>query len=417
MEHNIFLKSGFTSVERDVQHNRGQVDWPYSVITELRDRFKVGIDVSEPAHIERTTIADDLSPIVIRGGASKLNDSATENEDQQSVEGFAKLPFAVYSLMEHATRAGASPTYFCGVLNCIARLWSGWRLDEESLEFEYLNGVAHLLVTGGNGIAFAAHYVAKSDDSNQKKHQVAVERMLIDDPNVGEWLCDFFLKLSLCSDYLVRAHGMCWPCNVALGGSEKCALEGQGDGETSGSHALVVMERMACKLGNALSEGWVKTREHRFDVLYDVCKALMYLHERRMVHGDLKPENVLVNISENKIVGFAKVANFGCSRRSHDIRSSQTFTGQSFSVETTLYIPPEVLEQPGKYCIKESWDVWSYGVLICFLLLPPELWRWSLANIPTLSGSKTLATTLQKAASRIDEKLLRAIALRCLSLN
>lgn len=48
---------------------------------------------------------------------------------------------------------------------------------------------------------------------------------------------------------------------------------------------------------------------HRRYIIYQLLKALKYMHSAELIHRDLKPSNILVN-SESKI----KVADFGLSR-------------------------------------------------------------------------------------------------------
>lgn len=54
----------------------------------------------------------------------------------------------------------------------------------------------------------------------------------------------------------------------------------------------------------------------------DVARGLRHLHRNRIIHGDLKPHNVLLRLSPADARGFvAKVADFGLSVR---MRGSQT---------------------------------------------------------------------------------------------
>jgi len=48
---------------------------------------------------------------------------------------------------------------------------------------------------------------------------------------------------------------------------------------------------------------------HRRFIIYQLLKALKYMHSADLIHRDLKPSNILIN-SESKI----KVADFGLSR-------------------------------------------------------------------------------------------------------
>lgn len=52
-----------------------------------------------------------------------------------------------------------------------------------------------------------------------------------------------------------------------------------------------------------------------FITLRDVARALRYLHECGVVHGDIKPANVLLKADPSCVVGFcAKLSDFGLSK-------------------------------------------------------------------------------------------------------
>ena len=92
----------------------------------------------------------------------------------------------------------------------------------------------------------------------------------------------------------------------------------------------------------------------------DILKGLKYLHERRIVHRDIKGGNILVDIS-----GSCKVADFGASSRLADLSQ------ESPSIEGTPYwMAPEVIRQEGH---GRKVDIWSLGctVIEMFTGLPP----------------------------------------------
>jgi len=91
-------------------------------------------------------------------------------------------------------------------------------------------------------------------------------------------------------------------------------------------------------------------------LLVRLCPALQELHERGFVHGDLKPENVLVDEA-----GRPHLTDFGLSRRS----------GQGGGTSGSLfYLAPEVLggDAPGPAA-----DLFALGVLLHALLVRPSV--------------------------------------------
>lgn len=86
-----------------------------------------------------------------------------------------------------------------------------------------------------------------------------------------------------------------------------------------------------------------------------VCQiilALDYLHERGVVHGDLKPENLLMTSR-----GYMKLADFGLARRLEASSDSQPNT----LFGTPFYMAPEMID--GSSC-GPSIDWWALGVIL-----------------------------------------------------
>eukprot|EP00759_Apiculatamorpha_spiralis_P052932 PhF_6_TR6062/c0_g1_i3/m.8788 len=92
----------------------------------------------------------------------------------------------------------------------------------------------------------------------------------------------------------------------------------------------------------------------RQTVLYmrQALSGLEYLHEKEVVHRDLKPDNLLVTH-----VGELKIADFGASKEIKDL--SNTVVG------TAYYMAPEVIKGSGA---SYSADIWSLGCCAVELL-------------------------------------------------
>ena len=126
-------------------------------------------------------------------------------------------------------------------------------------------------------------------------------------------------------------------------------------------HALEMAET-----GNPLtwknSEGetvtWDATK--RAITAFGVAAGLCYMHERDLIHRDMKPDNILLD--ENM---FPMISDFGLSRvlPSVEIDLAQ-------GVETPLYMAPEVAS--GRYTT--SADVYSYGLILYKLFTLEDPW-------------------------------------------
>ena len=83
-------------------------------------------------------------------------------------------------------------------------------------------------------------------------------------------------------------------------------------------------------------------RSEALDVLLQIAEAMQYLHQEKVVHGDLKPQNILLSeipISEDLVYIVVKVADFG-EAQVVDYRTESNF---SPSKGTTRWVAPEVL--------------------------------------------------------------------------
>ena len=88
-----------------------------------------------------------------------------------------------------------------------------------------------------------------------------------------------------------------------------------------------------------------------------MAKGLQYCHANDIVHCDLKPDNILLNLSsDNKIVDL-KLADFGFAfKASIDRKSGDDSRG------TLIYSAPEMLWEDEKFGSKV--DTWSLGVIL-----------------------------------------------------
>ncbi|XP_057183024.1 serine/threonine-protein kinase Nek3-like [Triplophysa rosa] len=84
--------------------------------------------------------------------------------------------------------------------------------------------------------------------------------------------------------------------------------------------------------------------------LVQICLALQYLHERRVLHRDIKPQNVFLTEDD-----YISLGDFGCSKAlERDDEYACSVVGAN------LYVSPEVYEK--KHNSKS--DIWSLGWLL-----------------------------------------------------
>ncbi|XP_052784823.1 serine/threonine-protein kinase nekl-2-like [Mya arenaria] len=127
-------------------------------------------------------------------------------------------------------------------------------------------------------------------------------------------------------------------------------------------------------LGQRISErqkiGHLFRKETVLDWFVQICLALEYIHSKRFLHRDLKPQNVFLTTS-----GVVKLGDFGIAR--HLIHEDLAST----RIGTPLYISPEICK--GKLYDAKS-DMWAAGCLLyemCALHVP-----FRAANFDALVG-------------------------------
>ena len=123
---------------------------------------------------------------------------------------------------------------------------------------------------------------------------------------------------------------------------------------------FIVMEHVGGgTLGDLIERRRDLDAEEALDVLIQGCRGLGHAHERKLVHRDVKPHNLLIRDSD----GCVKVADFGIARAAEDTRLTRT----GGVIGTERYMAPEQL-QGGR--ISPATDVYSFGVVATEVLGP-----------------------------------------------
>lgn len=118
-------------------------------------------------------------------------------------------------------------------------------------------------------------------------------------------------------------------------------------------------------------------------LMREVASALAFCHGIGMVHGDLKPENLMLS-SDNPIHATIKIVDFGCAQvtKEQEILEGETpqepssYSPQNTIANTPAYCPGEILDPERRMArgialynkLEPSFDMWALGVILYIML-------------------------------------------------
>lgn len=117
------------------------------------------------------------------------------------------------------------------------------------------------------------------------------------------------------------------------------------------------------------------------DLMLQVAEGVFFLHEKKIVHRDLKSHNIMVRCAKARGMDVkyikVKVADFGLSRTKE---KSQTYSGQTQNMGTTRWMAPEMMKfgnddgQVGELDLKHPFkcDIYSFA-MVCFEILTGDV--------------------------------------------
>lgn len=140
---------------------------------------------------------------------------------------------------------------------------------------------------------------------------------------------------------------------------DSVVLSEPGDPVLDGS-VVLIMERAAHSLRQFLEQDGPGPTEHeKARLLTEICEGLAHLHGINWVHGDLKPDNVLIMAD-----GSVRLSDFGLAA---ELDGTHGTHGYMPPLGTLDYLPPERWRAPlGErgVQVRPGNDIWALGVMI-----------------------------------------------------
>ena len=106
----------------------------------------------------------------------------------------------------------------------------------------------------------------------------------------------------------------------------------------------------------------------RLQIWIDISEAINYIHDRSIVHSDIKPQNIILRSADNRAI----LCDFG---NAFIVHSSQPLRNGG----TPSYIAPEFLQFERSY----PSDIWAFGVTMAYVFkrFPLPTGSWCIADI------------------------------------
>jgi serine/threonine-protein kinase len=126
-------------------------------------------------------------------------------------------------------------------------------------------------------------------------------------------------------------------------------------GEEQGRPFIVMEFLVGEDLRHAIRDGHTGDLNNKLRIAKDIARALEYVHSKKIVHRDIKPDNVHIDAS-----GKVKLMDFGIARA-----EGLSLTRAGFALGTPYYMAPElVLGQ----LTTDQVDIYAFGILLFELL-------------------------------------------------
>ena len=85
----------------------------------------------------------------------------------------------------------------------------------------------------------------------------------------------------------------------------------------------ISMEKWDCSLSKYTSTNANISMNKKIKIFHDILSAVSHLHEKKLLHSDIKPSNILINVDDNDNIS-ACLCDLGLSSLKHHARINQT---------------------------------------------------------------------------------------------
>jgi serine/threonine protein kinase/tetratricopeptide (TPR) repeat protein len=176
-------------------------------------------------------------------------------------------------------------------------------------------------------------------------------------------------------------------------------------GEAEDGRPFMIMEYVdGPTLARVLAESGTLPIAQTLSLFADVCKAIEAGHRRGVVHRDIKPGNVMLDLSDDG-AQTVKVLDFGLASVADD--DDQDHSRANTLVGTVAYMSPESIERGA---VSQASDVFSLGVMLYEMITGDVPFRGANAVGTIMAVCEGVYVPVSERVPDVPEAVAKAIA-------